>query len=213
MENMEYIKNIQLNEIRKKLEANNYATYSVENIIELHELLDKLIEPNKSVNLGGSQTLFETDVVAYLNNRNDIELQSRYKDNITNDEIEDIYRKAYSCDYYLASSNAITMNGELINVDGRGNRTSALIYGPKEVILIVGTNKIVVDEQEGINRIKYVAAPCNSKRLKLSTPCTSIGYCVKCNHEQKICRDYVKMGSQLTKNRIKVIFIKGNYGY
>jgi hypothetical protein len=95
-----------------------------------------------------------------------------------------------TCDLFLSGTNAVTLNGCLVNLDMNGNRTNAMTFGPKKVVVVAGANKVVTDVAEGIRRIKSTAAPRNAKRLKLSTPCASTGICEDCSSPQRICRVY-----------------------
>ena len=106
---------------------------------------------------------------------------------------EDIYRRTFGCDTFFCSSNAITEAGELYNVDGRGNRVAAMIYGPKSVIV--------------------VAAPANAIRLSTRTPCAVLGACRDCHSDDRICCNYVVMGQQLIKGRVKVIIVGETLGF
>jgi len=104
------------------------------------------------------------------------------------------------------------VQGELFNVDGNGNRVAAMLFGPEQVIVICGINKIVKDLKEAEERVKKIAAPVTAKRLNKNTPCTKVGYCMNCNSEDRICCDYVIMKKQ-RNNRIKVIIVNKELGY
>jgi len=93
-----------------------------------------------------------------------------------------------TCDLFLSGTNAVTLGGCLVNMDMNGNRTNAMTFGPKKVMVVAGANKIVADVEEGIRRIKSTAAPRNARRLKLSTPCAVSGFCEDCSSPQRICR-------------------------
>ena len=131
----------------------------------------------------------------------------------------EIYLKAFSCDYYLSSANAITEDGELYNVDGNGNRVSAMIFGPKQVIIIAGVNKIVKNLEEAKRRVEKVTAPKNTVRLNCATPCAKTGECERlrsgspCKSDARICCSYVTLGQQRVPDRIKVIIVNENLGY
>ena len=99
------------------------------------------------------------------------------------------------------------------NVDGRGNRVAAMIFGPKRVIVVAGANKIVPDVHAAVKRLRAVAAPLNAKRLDLATGCRNAGRCVDCRSPQRICCDYVKIGFQQDPQRIKVLLLPEEYGY
>ena len=135
-----------------------------------------------------------------------------------------MYRKTFSADAYFASSNAITENGELYNVDGNSNRVAAILYGPASVILVCGYNKIVKNIDEAIDRVKRVAAPGNTIRLNIDAPCSKLGKCISadkedaelcsgCKSDRRICCNYVVCAQQRHKDRIKVIIIGEEYGY
>lgn len=96
-------------------------------------------------------------------------------------------QRASNADYYLLSANALTEEGEIINTDGSGNRVSAMFFGPKHVIFIIGKNKLVKDHAAGIERIRNVASPQNARRLGYDTPCAVLGRCTDCNHKNRMC--------------------------
>ncbi|MGN1095430.1 MAG: lactate utilization protein, partial [Eubacteriales bacterium] len=139
------------------------------------------------------------------------------------EEKEDMVLRAQSCDVYLSSSNAITEDGELYNVDGNSNRVSNLLFGPKNVIIVAGTNKLVKDLDEAVYRVKTIAAPMNCKRLHCDTYCATAGKCVSlvsggnmpkgCNSDGRICVNYTVMSRQRKKDRVKIILIDGDFGY
>jgi hypothetical protein len=129
------------------------------------------------------------------------------------DQVDDIYRAAFSCDYYLMSSNAVTMDGKLVNVDGNSNRVAALAYGPKHVILIVGMNKIVKNEEEARSRIHNFASPQNAIRLSKSTPCRETGYCHDCLSPDCICCNTVITRNSRHPGRITVVLVGEPLGY
>ena len=118
-------------------------------------------------------------------------------------------------DYFLMSSNAITLDGELINIDGTGNRVACLSYGPKHVIMIVGMNKVVNDVEDGIKRVRNFASPPNTLRLGLKTPCSMTGRCGDCYGDTCICSQIVvtRRQSAMMKDRVKVILVGESLGY
>lgn len=184
----------------------------VENKAMLIECLKSIFVDKKSVSFGGSQTLFETGVIDLVRN-SDVELYDRYKEGLSAEEIQDIFRKTFTNDIFVTSSNAITTDGYLYNIDYTGNRVAAMIYGPKEVIVIVGKNKIFESEQSAIEHIRNVACPANCARLNRQTPCVKTGKCMDCNSPDRLCSSYVKMGKQREKGRIKLFVVNEDYGY
>ncbi len=185
---------------------------------EACELVKQMIPKQAVVSTGGSMTLEECGVTELLRN-GDYQFLDRAA--VPKEEVEDLYRKAFSADFYLCSSNAITENGELYNVDGNGNRVAALIYGPKEVIVVAGANKIVPNVGTAIKRVKKLAAPVNAARLHQETPCSRIGGCAGikgdlpsgCHCEDRICCSYVISAYQRVPNRVHVILVAENLGY
>ena len=95
-----------------------------------------------------------------------------------------------TCDLFLTGTNAVTLTGVLVNLDMNGNRTNAMTFGPKKIVVVAGCQKVVADVADGIRRIKTFVAPRNTKRLKLNTPCATTGFCEDCNSPQRICRVY-----------------------
>lgn len=195
-----------------QLEKNNISGYFVHNTEELKHLVSSLVPNGSSIAVGGSMTLFETGMIEWLRTQ-DYEFHDRYAPGLTAEELKAIHRKAFSCDAYFSSVNAVTESGELYSVDGNGNRVAAMIYGPDKVVIVAGTNKIVKSLASAIERNREYAAPANNIRLNTGTPCTVTGTCMDCNSPGRICCAYTTLGFQRTKNRIHVIFIDGTYGY
>lgn len=131
----------------------------------------------------------------------------------TPEEIESVYRDALSADVYFMSSNAITLDGRLINIDGRGNRLAALLYGPRKVVVIAGLNKVVRDTETAFSRIRNLASPMNARRLGKSTPCASTGWCADCHCEESICCSEVVIRHSSVRGRIHVILVCQDLGY
>ena len=196
----------------KALEKNNMNGYMVASNVDLISKIEELISPKSKVSCVGSMTLFETGVIDHLKSGR-YEFLDRYKEGLTQDEIKEIFRQSFLSDAYVTSTNAITENGEIYNVDGNGNRVAAMLYGPDKVIIVAGVNKIVPNVEEAIIRTKEYASPINAKRLNKETPCTKIGRCVECNSDNRICNEYTLIKRQIDKNRIHVIFLNDNLGY
>lgn len=201
-----------INNLIKTLQKNNINGYMVESKEELISQIEAIVEKDSVVSVGGSMTLFELGIIDYLR-KGRYEFLDRYKDGLSPADIEDIYRKSFFADAYFTSTNAITEEGELYNVDGTGNRVAAMLYGPKKVIFIVGTNKIVQNMDEAIKRVREIAAPLNTKRLNRKTPCTKVGHCMDCSSPERICNEYIVIKRQRDKSRMHVIFINENAGY
>ena len=184
------------------LEKNNMKAYYAESREQLHNLVRSLVKDDRLITAGGSVTLEESGVKQLLMT----EFRGIYLDRsegTTPEEVEDILHKAFVSDTFFASSNAITEEGELYNVDGRGNRVSAMIYGPTQVVIIVGVNKLVKNMEEAVN----------TKRLNSGTPCEITGSCAHCRSKGRICCSYVRMAQQRVRDRIKVIIVNESLGY
>lgn len=201
--------------IKRTIEAlgkNNMEAFYVETEEELHGKIKELVPEKAVVSVGGSRTLFETGVMELLRDGT-YEFLDRYEEGLTPLDIKNLYRQSFCADAYFTSTNALTENGELYNVDGTGNRVASMIYGPDMVVVICGTNKIVKDIDEAIDRNKRIAAPINAKRLNRNTPCAITGVCSDCSSPDRICNDYVVIRRQGLKDRIKVIIVGEEYGY
>lgn len=209
--NLKWLKETRINNTIEALKKNNMESFLINSKKELIEKIEELVEKDSKVSVGGSMTLFETGVIEHLRSGR-YEFLDRYKEGLTPEEINQIYKEAFFCDAYFTSSNAITEEGELYNVDGNGNRVAAMIYGPDKVIVIAGVNKIVKDINEAINRIENIVAPANAKRLNKKTPCTVKGKCINCNSPERICREYTVI-KKPKPNRIFVLLLNEEYGY
>lgn len=174
----------------------------------------RLIPERATVTLGGSVTVMQSGLLDALRSMN-INLLDRYRPGITNKEIEEIMIRGTTADVLLTSCNAITADGKLVNEDGRGNRVAGLIFGPKKVILMVGVNKIVPTVEDGLTRIKHVAAPLNCIRLGLDTPCARTGFCDddSCHAPDRICSQITIIESNRVKDRIDVFLVGEELGF
>ncbi len=204
------------------LEKNNMKVFFVETKEEVVPLIKTLIKEGESISNGGSESLKQCGVFDLVKN-------GKYdfidRSGLEGEAVRDAYIRAFGCDTYLCSSNAVTENGELYNVDGNSNRVACIVYGPRQVIMVVGKNKIVKDIDEAVKRVKTCAAPPNTVRLSLSTPCSKTGKCVSlmtkenslmpegCASEHRICCSYVVSARQRHKDRIKVIIVNEDLGY
>lgn len=174
------------------------------------KLLELLGDSPKSVAYGGSMTLDENGFKDVIKAKgHELIIRENYK---TPEEIKECKAKTINADVFLMSSNAITLNGELINIDGMGNRVSYMIYGPDSVIIVAGMNKIVSNVEDGIRRVRNFATPPNTVRLNCDTPCAKTGQCMDCLTES-ICSQVVITRTSKIPNRIKVILVGEELGY
>ena len=194
------------------LQKNNMSGYYVETIEELHALISTLIRKGETVGCGDSDTLEVTGVFDFLRS-GDYTFNDKHQPDFTSEEKRAIYLKNFDADTFITGTNAVTTDGQLFNIDGNGSRVAPMLYGPKQVIVVVGVNKLADTLEDAVCRARQIAAPLDAKRLQKNTPCVKLGKCINCKHEQRICNDFVLISRQFNKDRIKVIFINGNYGY
>lgn len=211
-ENLERLLKVKENQLIKAFENNNMNCMIVKNKEELQTYLKSILVNQKKVAVGGSVTLNQLGVIDLIR-QSDVDFVDRYAPELSREEMMDKFREGLLSDIFITSTNAMTLDGCLYNVDNTGNRVSAMIFGPKEVIVIAGMNKLCVDEQEAIKRIREYSAPANAMRLNKKTPCTKTGTCMDCHSHDRICSSYVKLGHQTQVNRIKVILVEENLGY
>lgn len=210
--NMDWLRKTRINNTIEALKKNGMNGYIVSDKKELIEKIIDLTKAGDIVTCGGSMTLLDTGVIEHLKSGR-YEFLDRNVKGLSQEEIKQIYRGAFSSDVYFSSTNAITEKGELYNVDGTGNRVAAMLYGPDKVIVIAGINKIVKDIDEAILRNERIAAPANCKRLNRNTPCVKLGYCMNCSSPERICSEYTIIRKQRDTDRIHVIFINEDLGY
>ncbi len=197
--------------IIQNMEKRNLEGYYVSTSDEAREKVFELMKPGSSVGWGGSMTLAELGILEELKKR-DYMLLDRTKAK-TPQEAREIYAKTVLADYYLMSSNAITLEGELINIDGNGNRVACMIQGPEHVIIVAGMNKVVTDVKSGYLRVKNIASPPNCVRLNKKTPCSVTGQCGDCYAPDCICSHTVITRRCGIPGRIKVILVGEELGY
>ncbi len=213
---LDYIKTTMEN-----LEKNGIKPYYAESREDVVPLIKTLINNGESVSNGGSETLKQCKVFDLIKN-GDYDFIDRT--GLEGEELRQAYIRAYGCDTYFCSSNAVTQRGELYNVDGNSNRVSCIVYGPRQVIMVVGKNKIVPTINDAVERVKKCAAPPNTVRLNLDTPCSKTGKCVSLSNEnslicdgcasnKRVCCNYVISAKQRHKDRIKIIIVNEDLGY
>ncbi len=203
---------IQAKTVIKALEKRNMKGYYCPDCASVVKLADELTPQGATVAFGGSVSVTESGVMGMLKNRDDIHLIDRSKAT-TPEETKQIYRDSFSSDVYFMSTNAITLDGELVNIDGNGNRVAALIYGPDKIVMIVGMNKLVSTVEDAVNRVSDIAAPANGVRLNKQTPCATTGFCHDCLSPECMCSHTVITRRCYTPDRIHVILVGEALGY
>ena len=199
------------NTIIKNMAKKNMEGYYCATSAEAVEKALSLMPEGASVTWGGSMTLTECGLMDALKTAN-YEIIDRDTAK-TPEEARVMYSKQVMADYYLMSTNALTIDGELVNIDGRANRVSCLCWGPQNVIIIAGMNKVCSDVESAIQRVRNFAAPPNCVRLNKNTPCAQTGKCGDCYSQESICSQFLVTRRSSTPNRIKVILVGEELGY
>ena len=201
----------QAQSIIKKLALRKMDGYYCENSeAAKRKILELIGQAEKTVAYGGSMTIDDMGVKADISAAgHDLIIREDYQ---TPEELKECKAKTVNADTFLTSTNAITLDGELVNIDGRGNRVCYLIYGPEQVIVVAGMNKVVTNVDDGIRRVRNMATPPNTVRLNRDTPCALTGRCADCL-ENSICCQIVVTRKSMIPGRIKVILVGEELGY
>lgn len=195
----------------KNLQRCHYDTYYCPTADDVRNKVRELIPEGSSISWGGSMSIRDTGVTQMLKEGN---YQVFDRDDVTTNEDKlRIYRKAFECDYYLASVNAMSEDGILVNIDGNGNRVAAITWGPEHVILVVGLNKVCQDLDAAVKRARSEAAPVNMARFNLDTPCQTDGTCHNCLSRDSICNYISIQRMSHPAGRHIVILTDENIGY
>ncbi|MDX2496771.1 MAG: lactate utilization protein [Desulfobacterales bacterium] len=205
-----------MTDLKEVLDANNFETFIVENTDEAKSIVLEKIIPKiapKSVSWGGSLTFVATGLYDVLKNNNDLNILDTYDKTLSPEESLERRRQSLLVDLFITGSNAVTETGQLVNLDMIGNRVGALTFGPKNVIILVGRNKIVPDLDEAMFRIKNYAAPVNTMRLDKKTPCAKTSFCGDCKSPDRICNTWTITEKSFPKGRVKVILINQDQGF
>ena len=192
----------------KGLESRNMSGYYAEDRETALQKALELIPEGSSVTMGGGVSVAEIGLVKALK-----EGSYNFIDRADFEDKRAAYLMAYDADVFLASCNAITEDGVLVNIDGNANRVSAIAHGPKKVVMIVGMNKVCPDADAAMKRARNVAAPINAQRFGLSTPCAKTGACMNCKSPDTICCQFLITRFSRHAGRIHVILVNDNLGF
>ena len=207
--NTTQIISIRIQKTMENLKKNNMEPYYVDSCAQVVDLVKKLCPEGRKVSYGGSMTLEECGVLNLLRSGK-YEFLDRAAKGADPDAV---MHQAFSCDTYFMSTNAITMDGELVNIDGNGNRLACLMQGPSHVCLVVGRNKVSTTLEDAIHRVRNIAAPANVKRLHKQTPCGAGGRCGDCFSPDCICSHTVITRRSGHPGRIQVFLVNEDLGY
>lgn len=172
-----------------------------------------MIPKGASVYRCGSMTTTEIGLWEKLAERPEVKIFNPYQPGLSPEESVEVRRNGMMADVMIASSNAITLDGKLVNLDGSGNRIAAMAFGPRKVILVVGMNKVAPDLETAMARVKHYAAPVNVIRIGYQNPCGENGLCSDCKSPQRICNIWSIIEGHMVKGRIHVKLVGENLGY
>ena len=196
----------QVERTRKALEGNGFESLFVPDAKSAVKAILDMIPDGATVGIGGSVTLTQIGFFKAVKGRG-VDLINPFAKGVSLEERGELNRRIFSCDYFLCSTNAITEEGQLYNVDATGNRVAAMFFGPKKSIVVCGINKIVKDMEEARRRVWNFAAPTNANRLGRKTPCTKTGVCADCNSPERICNISVELLKKPTRSDILILII------
>ncbi len=194
------------------LEKRNMEGFYFNTKEEAAKAIFDMMEKGTSVAWGGSASVNETGILNMLEQDGSFEMIDRMKAQ-TPEERREVFGKTAMSDYFFMSTNAITLDGEMINIDGNGNRVAALIHGPQHVFIIAGMNKVVKDVEDGVRRTRVAACPPNAVRLGRQTPCGLTGKCADCLAPDCFCNQIVVTRRSGHAGRIKVFLIGEELGF
>jgi L-lactate utilization protein LutB len=206
---------LRLKNLKETLEQNNFDVYEASDVKQAHKLVLESIIPSisaNSISWGGSMTFTQTGLYETLKQQSDLSTIDTYDKQIPPDELMERRRQALLTDLFITGTNAVTEKGHLVNLDMIGNRVAALTFGPRNVLLLVGRNKIVADLDAAMARIKRYAAPANVIRLGKQTPCSKTGDCHDCSAPDRICNSWTITEKAYPRGRTKIVLINQDLG-
>ena len=200
------------NTMIKNFAKRNIEAFYCETKEEATSLAMELMKDAKTVGMGGTESVKECGLLAAVKASETLHFIDRNLAT-TPEERKAIFLETMAADYFLMSSNAITIDGELVNIDGNSNRLACLLHGPEHVLIVAGMNKVVEDVDSGIQRVGYAAAPPNAARLHTKTSCAALGHCIDCHSDDCMCCQIVITRHSRHKGRIKVILVGEELGF
>jgi hypothetical protein len=206
---------LRLGNLKEALESNNFEVFMADNAREAGRVMMDKILPKlapKTISWGGSMTFVATELYEMLKGYPKAEILDTFDKSLSPEESLERRRQSLLVDLFITGTNAVTRSGELVNLDMIGNRVGGITFGPKNVVIMVGRNKVVEDLEAAIERIKDYAAPVNAMRLNKKTPCAKTGVCEECKSPDRICNSWTVTQKSFPKGRIKVVLINENLG-
>ena len=199
--------------IVKALLNNDFKARYFETPEQCLDYVKIVIKQYKTIGFGGSVTNLHQLNIPELCEQQGKTVFNHNKPGLSREEKIELRKKELTCDLFITSTNALTENGKLVNIDGVGNRTNAMTFGPKKCLVICGINKITKDINSAIERVKNVASPMNARRLNIETGCYHTGYCVNCQKPERICRVITILEKKPVLSDIEVLIIGAELGF
>jgi L-lactate utilization protein LutB len=196
----------------EKLKTHGFKAMYVEKRDDAVKEILKHVVSGTTVGTGGSVTIRELGIIDQLEARGNT-VYDHWKSGLSAEKILEIRKSQMRSDLFLGSVNALTVTGELVNIDASGNRTNSSTFGPGKVILVAGYNKVVDTIDDAIKRVKNIAAPMNARRLRVDVPCAKLGRCVDCDSPNRMCRVVVIHERKPSLTDILVILVGEELGY
>ncbi len=196
----------------ENLSKHGFDAHWVPDIDQARNLIFPLTSQFNSFGFGGSETVRQTGVVEYLESQGKT-IFDHWQNDLSAAESLAVRKSQLHCDCFFCSANAVSVTGEIVNVDGAGNRTSAMGFGPKKVIIVAGMNKVTNDLPSALQRIREVAGPMRAKSLGMKTPCAETGCCSDCNSPMRICRITTILHRQPVLTSITVVLVNQAMGF
>ncbi len=200
-----------LNKLIKNFKSRNIEVLHFETSDRLKEYIKETIPEGSSVGIGNSKTLKSMNLSKELSKDGYSVIDKTFAQ--SKEESVKLKKKSLFTEWYLTGSNAISVDGKIVNIDHSGNRVAAMIYGPDNVLVIVGINKIEDTLNEAILRVKNVAAPLNAKRAGYNPPCVELNKCIDCDSKERVCNYLVVIEGQMEKDRLKLCIVEEEMGF
>lgn len=200
-----------LKELIENFKLRNIQVSYFNTLEEVKEDILNAIPVECSIGIGHSATLQTMRITEILTGRGNHVYDKELAEN--REECKVIKKKALTADWYITGSNAVSIDGRIVNVDHSGNRVAAISYGPDNVIIVVGKNKIVETIDDAIKRVKNTASPLNAKRAGYNPPCVMLNKCVDCTSKERVCNSLSVIEGQADKNRMRLFIVNEDYGF
>ena len=205
---------LRLADLKDALEANNFEVHIAENVDAAKKIVREILPRigAKSMSWGGSMTYVQTGLYQELKDYPGIEVLDTYEKGLPPEEMLERRRRSLLVDLFITGTNAVTETGKLVNLDMTGNRVAGITFGPRNVIILAGRNKVVPDIEDAMLRVKNYAAPANAMRLDKKTPCVKTSICEECRGLDRICNTWTITEKSFPKGRIKIVLINEDLG-